>query len=284
MLAGRGLIALVFMIAFHAACVAQDAGALRPQCIAVLRDALGSDEFWPSMHAAEALTLAGEGETVRKALGPLLGKETDDQRRCGLARELVRAGEAQRARVMLQILANKESKGRIHAAESLFKVGQTGDGTALRAALDEGDPVLELMAAAALIRAGDRSLLVRVRRHLRGNDPRPRQIAAWVLGQLGDESDRAALREARTKEADPFKKSFLVNALARLGSAEALAQVERNLSDKNPTIRRYAALTLGARGAKDALAQLTPLLNDPDLDTRIRAAQAILMLARTSKP
>ncbi|HTN02138.1 MAG TPA: hypothetical protein VL132_09685, partial [Planctomycetaceae bacterium] len=58
----------------------------------VLRDGFKSDEFWPSMHAAEGLTVAGYGAEVRQALPARIPAETDDQRKCGLARELVRAG------------------------------------------------------------------------------------------------------------------------------------------------------------------------------------------------
>src|SRR5690242_10317620 len=67
--------------------------AARARCLAVLRAGLGSDEFWPAMHAAEALTLEGLGAEVRASLAARLPGETDDQRRCGLARELVRAGD-----------------------------------------------------------------------------------------------------------------------------------------------------------------------------------------------
>src|SRR5688500_1749956 len=64
---------------------------LRGRCEEVLRAALVSDEFWPAMHAAEALTLAGRGRDVLAALARR--SETDDQKRCGLAREAVRAGD-----------------------------------------------------------------------------------------------------------------------------------------------------------------------------------------------
>src|SRR5687768_11691973 len=66
---------------------------VRQKCLLLLREGLKSEEFWPAMHAAEALTIAGEAAEVREALAPRLPKETDDQHCCGLARELVRAGE-----------------------------------------------------------------------------------------------------------------------------------------------------------------------------------------------
>ena len=49
--------------------------ALRERCVNVLRDAIHSDEFWPAMHAAEALTLAGHGSKVLVALAGRIGNE-----------------------------------------------------------------------------------------------------------------------------------------------------------------------------------------------------------------
>ncbi len=67
--------------------------ATQTRCLAVLREGLRSDEFWPAMHAAEGLSRSGFGDEVQRALEPKLSEENDDQHRCGLARELVRAGD-----------------------------------------------------------------------------------------------------------------------------------------------------------------------------------------------
>ena len=80
----------------------------RAKCLAVLRAGLRSDEFWPAIHAAEGLTLGGHGEEVRAFLTSQLAWEKDDQRRCGISRELVRAGDRARADVMLDILAGDD--------------------------------------------------------------------------------------------------------------------------------------------------------------------------------
>src|SRR5205823_224646 len=100
--------------------------ATRARCLGVLRGGLESEEFWPSMHAAEALTLDGRGSEARALLGPKLPKETDDQRRCGLARELARAGDRAPLQVMLDILASPNPHGHVHACESLFKLREVG--------------------------------------------------------------------------------------------------------------------------------------------------------------
>src|SRR5215207_5655466 len=152
----RGLVVLALL-----ALPARAAGAdptplppdLRERCEKVLRDGLRSDEFWPAMHAAEALTLAGHGDEVLHELARR--SETDDQKRCGLAREAVRAGDRSKIATLLEILDRPKSNGHIHAAESLFKIAEVGDGTKLRKALaQDADPRLKLMAAAALARCG----------------------------------------------------------------------------------------------------------------------------------
>src|SRR5688572_18441082 len=107
-------------------------GALRDRCLSVLRAGLASDEFWPAMHAAEALTLAGDQGEVLAALAKR--SAMDDQQRCGLAREAVRAGDRAKIAQLLEILVRPGSIGHTHAAESLFKVAEVGDGEALRQA------------------------------------------------------------------------------------------------------------------------------------------------------
>ncbi|NCO37575.1 MAG: hypothetical protein COZ06_32600 [Armatimonadetes bacterium CG_4_10_14_3_um_filter_66_18] len=257
----------------------EDSLQLRGRCLALLRAGLQAEEFWPSMHAAEALTQTGHGDEVLAALKGRLDTETDDQHRCGLAREQVRAGKTECAEVMLSILGNKESNGRVHAAESLYKVRQTGDGKLLRAALEEGDPALEAMATAALIRGGDSALLTRLRGSLASKDDRPRQLAAWILGRLGDKTDWPALQKLAETETDPLTRSYDWNALAQLKAPGALAQVLRNLKSEDAGIRTYAAQTVGDCRATDHTQDLVPLLDDPNLDTRIRAAQSILLIA-----
>ncbi len=112
---------------------------LRQRCLAILRDGFAADEFWPSMHAAEALTVAGHGDEVRAGLLKKSPKVTDDQQRCGIAREMVRAGDRGYAETMLQILSQSDDYAHTHAAESLYKVYEIGDGSQLRAAMANGD-------------------------------------------------------------------------------------------------------------------------------------------------
>ena len=100
----------------------------RDACLEVLRAAMVGDEFWPAMHAAEALTLAGRADEVQQPLTTRLLTERDDRRRCGLARELVRSGDLAKVGMLLEILEKSDTYGHEHAAESLYKIGEVGDG------------------------------------------------------------------------------------------------------------------------------------------------------------
>lgn len=259
--------------------------AVRKQCLEVLRSGLQSDEFWPSIHAAEALTLAGKQKEVRTHLEPLLKRESDDQRRCGIARELVRAGDKKRSRMMLDILGQKDSNGRVHAAESLYKVGWVGDETPLQQAFAEtGDQRLRLMAAAAIAKHGssaDRQAVFTLLRHtlMKSDDPAIFRLVAWILGRIGDSTDRELIRSRLVDADDSLAKAFLEHALAALGDKSGRQALLSNLKSQEPALRVYAAVFAGESGIVEAAPLLTKQLKDDNLDARIRAAQALLTLA-----
>lgn len=255
------------------------------RCRGMLWEGLGSEEFWPTMHAAEALSLEGHGAVVRAILAAQLAKEADDQRRCGLAREIVRAGDLAQVQVLLDVLASPDPHGHVHACESLFKVWQVGDGALLRRALTRVEqPKLALMAAAALARWGHRDALALPRKLAGADDGEVARVAAWVLARTGDSSDLPALRSGASRAADPLTRAYFEHALAALGDDEGLQALIRNLYHADPAERVYAAEFAPDARALDARLELVRLLDDPALDVRIRAASALLQLSRPPPP
>ncbi len=253
---------------------------VRQRCMNTLRNALDSEEFWPAMHAAEALTLAGAGDNVVAALADRLPVERDDQHRCGLARELVRAGDRSKLPVLFDILGDANSSGRVHAAESLYKIAESGDGTQLRAAFSQTqDPKLRLMAAAALARAGDVGALEFLRKQLRSEDRSSRNLAAFALARLGDDSDVGPLNVALQREADDMGRAFLISALTSLGNAKGREELGRNLDSADPAARALLVESVGYGRCPECRAALVRLLDDPVLDVRVRAAQSLLALS-----
>jgi thioredoxin-like negative regulator of GroEL len=276
-----------FQFRDHADEVAKLDPETRQRCMRVLDEGMRADDFWPAIHAAEALTLGGQGELVRAFLESKLRAETDDQKRCGLARELVRAGNRQRSSVIMDILSGADPHGHVHAAESLYKVGWIGDSAPLKRAFADTDNVrLRLMAAAALARHGQGSVRAEAFNFLRENlrsesDPEVFRLSAWVLGRIGADKDRSLIR-SRLEDADENKLvlAFLQHALAALGDPEGQQALLRNLESSDPAVRTYAAVFAGESGISQAAPFLIRQLDDESLDARIRAAQALLLLAQ----
>ncbi|MFV1964988.1 MAG: exo-alpha-sialidase [Pirellulaceae bacterium] len=258
---------------------------VREQCLQTLRDGIRSDEFWPSIHAAEGLTLGGYGDEVKELLTPKLRSEADDQHRCGLLRELVRAGERHYATRMLDILAGDDPHGHVHAAESLYKVSEIGDGLAMRAAMAQPEnPRLRLMAAAALARCGSNRALPIVRIALDDTDEELWRIAVWILGRVGEPSDIPRLRAQLPRATQALTRAFIDHSLASLGDAEGLARLAKNVESDDPAIRTMAAAFAGDARATSVAPQLIAQLNDDDLDACVRAAQTLLALNSPPRP
>ncbi len=74
--------------------------------------------------------------------------------------------------------------------------------------------------------------------------------------------------------------AFLWHSLALLGDAEASGVLLKNLQSSDPAVRTYAAVFAGESGIEAAAPVLIGQLDDENLDARIRAAQALLVLAR----
>ncbi len=255
--------------------------ALREQVLSVLREALASDEFWPSMHAAEALTLAGHGDEVRQALEPRVASEPDDQQRCGLARELVRAGDRSKAALMLDILAGEDTYGHTHASESLYKVFEIGDGRLLRRTMQQTqDSKCKLMAAAALARCGSAPAMEFLREELESDDLEAVRIASWILARIGGPVDIPAIRRGLERAEDRLARAYFEHALATLGDAAGRAALARNLQHELPAVRTYAATFAGDARMVSVAGQLAKLLSDENTDVRVRAAQSLAVLAQ----
>ncbi|MCH7988158.1 MAG: exo-alpha-sialidase [Planctomycetes bacterium] len=258
---------------------------LKQLCLQILRDGMRSDEFWPSIHAAEGLTLAGYGGEVLRFLHPKLKTETDDQKRCGLARELVRAGDKAPVAIMLDILAKDNPYGHSHAAESLYKVAEIGDGHVMRKAFARrNNPVHRIMAAAALGRCGNPAAMQFLRKTAADEDQNNFRIASWVLGRIGDQSDVPQMRNNSKRAEDDLVRCYADHALAALGDAQGQAALSRNLESHDAAIRTYAATFAGDARMTSVAAKLSSLLNDETADVRFRAAQSLLVLTRPAPP
>ena len=254
---------------------------VKARCVEVLTEGLHSDEFWPSIHAAEGLTLGGYGNVVREHLEPKLATKLDDQQRCGVSRELIRAGDRHQRNIMLAILAGQDDFGHIHAAESLYKVEEIGDGVAMRRAFAQTENLrLQIMAAAALGRCGNPEAMTFIRSILDHDDPEIYKLGAWILGRIGSTSDIRLLRKQVAKCPDELTRAYFDNSLATLGDEAGHAALAKSLTSGDPAVRTYAATFAGDARAVGVADALTKMLDDSYADARYRAAQSLLFLTR----
>lgn len=257
---------------------------LLDRSLKVLEKGLESEEFWPSMHAAEALTLAGKTKVVIDVLSRKLPGETNDQRRCGLARELVRAGDQSALPVLFDVLNDAKSIGRIHAAESLFKLGLVGDGKSLKAAFEQMEVAqLRLYAAAALAKSGDKNARMFLSEQLDSNDPLVRNTVVFSLARIGAKNEVPRLLALLEKEMDKAARANIVNALAMLGDKKGCEELGPQLGSEDPGIRVSSAEHAGLASCAKYVDKIVKLLDDPVMDVRIRASQSLILFSKMKK-
>ena len=186
---------------------------------------------------------------------------------------------------MLQILSGTDPHGHVHAAESLYKVVEIGDGTALRNAFSTATNMkLKLMAAGAIGRCGHQPAMQFIRDMLKDQDPENAKISAWLLGVIGDIHDIPRIKAELPRCTDELAQAYLNNALAILGDAEGLRALTKNLQSENNDVRTYSANFAGDAKAVSVVPQLKKMLDDPHPDAAIRAAQSLLQMSRPPAP
>ncbi|MBT6037433.1 MAG: hypothetical protein HOJ34_04025 [Kordiimonadaceae bacterium] len=250
----------------------------KSKAINILRSGLEDQNFWPSMHAAEGLTKAGYGAETREWLEARLSDETDDARRAGIARELVRAGELSKEDILAELLTKDIVAIRIAAAEGLYKVAKVGDIDAVNRAFQSlEDVVLHLMAAGVLVRQGDMEALEAIRNTYASGNGEAIRIGSWLLGRVGTSDDIPLLRARLDDAPDALIRSYIHHSMAALGDEEALNILANNLSSDDISIRSYATIFAEEVSALKLTPKLIEMLDDPVTDIRYRAATTLLM-------
>lgn len=262
--------------------------------LAVLHEALAEGKVWVKVHAAESLLWTGNPEGVRdlflkEAVAP------EPFYRIGVWRVLAQATSDPAERKMYTekiaaVLLDKKAEDRGHAAETLGKLGYSSH-----------DPEIVRMAQ---VETGSTLPLVR-----------------WVLANSGDAKDEAALAELLTSDnvdtrgcaayALRFFKTIRPETYAQLAAAagkepadsthrinmlspwylhapeadrpaihaKLLEYAERGTKDD----KREMCAALGRVPNAGDLPILVRLLDDPDLDARSGAAEAVLRVERALK-
>jgi len=125
-----------------------------------------------------------------------------------------------------------------------------------------------------------------------GAEPAPsdRQLAAFVLGQLGygqpsyPAEQEAALRALAEHEQDPEVLAAIACAFGHLGHPHGIDWLLARAGDPEADVREAVAFALGGRPGDDVLQALIALSGDAEDDVRDWATFALGTLAEADKP
>lgn len=268
----------------------------RAQLIAGLQHEMITDSSWQRIHAAEGLLDNGESKKIIAVFQP----EADTAPapfRIGVWRVLARATRGTQrvayvARVR-EVLQDSSATDRLSAAETLGKLHAATRADRklvlrwLPTADEETAPFLRwllVQTSDPAERKNDETALAKL---LDSKDPVTRLRTAFALGRLKELSPESTSRLAATLKDEPLDsvaRVYLISALLlHEKNSQAAGPLRKQLIhyfDGHPNEQLEAALVLGMTGTKQDVAVLKPLLNNPEADARIGAANGILHLLK----
>ncbi len=275
----------------------------RQQLVEIMQDTLQQSEGWVRIHAAEALLWHGYTEDVATAF-PEETAVNEPGYRIGVWRVQAQLADnpVQRQQIVERIrqaLRDPAGPDRVHAAESLAKLGETlqpEDRKAAEQLAESPEPAVAAFARWLLAEAGDSAARSKLVELLQAEDPIARLRAAFALRALHpplDRTERRAVLQATAAEPDdsPAKVYLLGTAWAVApqqadeGSAGLAQQALRAALHERMAVgsasEQYAAImALAAHGTTADIAPLQNAIHDSDADVRSAAAYSLLRIDR----
>jgi HEAT repeat protein len=220
--------------------------------------------------AAEALGKRNDGRAVE----PLVKALTDDDH---LTRSLA-ADALDRHDVAFESLVSYLEDGNERVRRwAAYALGNLGDDRAvdrLIRALDDGETV-RLSALESLAKLGNRRSVEPLIAILDDADVSARRYAATALGRIGDPRATEALIDTMREDPSEAVRCSVVEALGELGDARSTEPLIQVLTSRYPDTKCLAAVALGKIGDPKAYKALSDASNDPSVDVRQAAAQAL---------
>lgn len=264
---------------------------LHDRCLAELHDTLEKGEAFVKVHAAESLLWTGHPDQVREVF---LNESQDVPKyRIGVWRVLAQASlDAQERRKyedkILAVLLDPKAPDRLHAAETLGKLGVTSrDPEVLRLAKEETGP-FQAMVRWVLANSGNEQDEAALAELLASPDAYTRGCTAYALRFFKNLRPATAEKLNAAAEKEPLDSSWRTHVLsARYLHAKASEQPKLRqalleyLETGDTGQKREACAALGRVPNPEDIPLLNPLLDDPDRDVRAGAAEAMLLIERS---
>jgi HEAT repeat protein len=269
----------------------------RSQLINQLEGEMASNTQWLRIHAAEGLLDNGESlKKVFEQFQPEADTATAPYR-IGVWRVLARSTTGAKRETYIgrirQAMRDPQATDRISAAESLGKVNAASRADRdlifdwLKSADDATAPFpqwLLVLSSNTEERLKDEAALAK---YLSSPDPVARIRAGFAIGRLENlaPASVASLREQLKREPmDSIARIYLITALLlHSNDPVEIARLENDLNHYahgKANEQLELGIVTGRRGKKEGLSMLAPLLNDPEPDARIGAANGMLRLLK----
>lgn len=172
-------------------------------------------------------------------------------------------------------LTHGDPSARRGAVEALASCSLEEARPGLQAALADDDAEVRLAAASVLAARPDKGLAQDLADRMADEDVRIRTAAARALRDMAVASTAEALQDVVLEDELEVRRAAAA-ALSNIAIASArTALVAASKKDKDPEVRRWAALGLGKASLSDVANDLTRLLGDKDEGVRAAAARSV---------
>jgi HEAT repeat protein len=257
---------------------------------------MSTNTQWLRIHAAEGLLDNGAGGRIVELFRPE-AETAAAPYRIGVWRVLARStkGEERDGYInrIRDVMHDPQAIDRVSAAESLGKLdaASRSDRDFILDWLKSADDATAAFPRWLLVlssnlseRASDEASLAKI---LSSSDPVARLRAAFALGrlkQLSGESVAKLREQLKVEPADSIARVYLITgSLLHSSDPQERAQLEKQLSayvKGKGNEQLEVGIVTGLLGTREALQLLQPMLNDPEPDARIGAANGMLNLLK----
>jgi HEAT repeat protein len=248
-----------------------------------LHQALGDWDAAVRGQVLQALANVGDGSSVPNILKRLKDPQESMSNRMWALRALGKLGDGRAANA---IIAEYDRTGapvmlRRAAVEALWdlrrRVPRDKLLALLRRAIKDSDPLVVRRASIGVGVQRDAKAIAALQARLMGTNPMLRNVAAYVLGRIGDKRAIPVLVKALPRVRSGRLLNNISFALRRLGDPNLWGRLKGFLNHRQAFIRLNAGYTVGEMQLKQAVPTLRRMLKDP---TRLVRIQAVVALAK----
>jgi len=263
------------------------------QVLTQLRDASARPELHQALsdwspavrhQAMQALAYLGDASSVPHLIKRLTDKQETMTNRVAALRALGKIGDGRAAQAIVDQYGHSPDQAYVRRAAilALWDLRRRVPAATVRKLLHRGladsDALVVRRAAIASGIARDGSALPRLQKLLKGNDRMLRNVAAYVLGRIGDKAAIPILVGALPAVRSGRLLNNISFALKRLGDPKLWSRLSGLLQHRQAFIRLNAAYTVGEMKLLQGRAQLQQMTADPNRLVRINAVVALAKL------